>query len=85
MFLFVVIFLCPSVKAQKAKQDCYTTYKTQGDVYQTSRSYDLAIQQYQNAKYCNGLTTAQRRTLDSLIVDCGNKKRTIQKPMTKRF
>ncbi len=61
------------------KRDCYTTYKNQGDAYNNARNYDLAIQQYQNAKYCNSLSDIQRRTLDILIADVSRKRQLMKK------
>lgn len=75
-----LIFLYHFTSAQKmVKQDCYTTYKNQGDAYSNAKNYDLAIQQYQNAKYCNYLSDVQRRTLDSLIADVNRKRQAMKK------
>lgn len=73
--LFVQLASAQMKAPQKqVKQDCYTTYKNQGDVYNNAKNYDLAIQQYQQAKYCNALSSEQRKTLDSLIADVNKKK-----------
>ena len=69
--VFIVFFLLfhQVSSAQRQQVDCYNSYKQKGDSYKNSRNYDLAIQQYLSAKYCNSLSYAQRRTLDSLIAD----------------
>lgn len=74
--VFTVFFLLfhQVSSAQRKQVDCYNSYKLKGDNYKNLRNYDLAIQQYQFAKYCNSLSYPQRRTLDSLIADI-NKKR----------
>ena len=53
--------------------NCYATYKSRGDTYQSQKNYNLAAQQYQLAKNCNYLTNAQRKEIDGLI-DAMNKK-----------
>ena len=70
--VFLLLFNQVS-SAQRQQVDCYNLYKQKGDSYKNSRNYDLAIQQYQSAKYCNYLSYAQRRTLDSLIADIGKR------------
>jgi hypothetical protein len=62
------------VMQKQIKLDCYTTYKNGGDAYNKVNNYDLAIQQYQAAKYCPNLNNIQRKTLDSLITDVTRKK-----------
>ena len=76
MTVFTVFFLLfqQLSSAQKKQVDCYNLYKQKGDSYKNSRNYDLAIQQYQSAKYCNSLNYNQRRTLDSLIADINRRR-----------
>lgn len=76
IFSLLCIFSCQLLPAQmyNARQDCYTSYKNQGDAYNKTNKYDLAIQQYQNAKYCNTLTAEQRKILDSLIADINRRR-----------
>ena len=70
--VFLLLFHQVS-SAQKQQVDCYNLYKQRGDNYKNLRNYDLAIQQYQSAKYCSPLSNIQRRTLDSLIADIGKR------------
>ena len=80
--LCIFIYHSATAQVKMVKKDCYTTYKTQGDSYNNAKNYDLAIQQYQNAKYCNAISDIQRKTLDSLIADV-NKKRSLIRKVTR--
>jgi hypothetical protein len=87
MFLLVLLTPCflffpraVSAQNQRVALDCYTSYKKKGDNYVSLGNYDLAIQQYQAAKYCNNITAQQKKELDSLIAQV-NKMR--QLPMKK--
>lgn len=86
----IFIFFCfVSVQAAAQKMiqvrvDCFTSNKNRGDAYANAKNYDMAIQQYQNAKYCNALSVQQRRLLDSLIIDCNKKKAAMQKKVIVR-
>jgi hypothetical protein len=77
-FLLLCILFYQFAVAQNAKQDCFTTHKNQGDVYSKAKNYDLAIKEYQNAKYCNKLTDPQRKLLDSLIADVKKKQQPVR-------
>jgi hypothetical protein len=90
-FSFLCILLFQVTAAQQAvrqrplpQRDCYTNNKIQGDTFAKKGSYDLAIQQYQKAKYCNNLSNVQRRSLDSLIKEV-NRKKMVRKGVIKRF
>lgn len=71
-----LLFQLPASAQQQRFNNCFYSYKQKGDIYKNSKNYDLAIQQYQSAKYCSSLTIDQRKTLDSLIADV-NKKRPV--------
>lgn len=77
--LLLILFYHPS-----NAQNCYTSYKNQGDRYKTlaasqtdsyqrQTNYSLAKQQYQIARNCSYLTNAQRVLLDQLLAEVNNK------------
>jgi hypothetical protein len=71
---------------KQVKLDCYTNYKNSGDAYNKINNYDLAIQQYQNARYCSNISAMQRKTLDSLIADVNRKKQiNIKRSIIRRY
>ena len=74
VFTVFLLLFHQVTSAQKQQVDCYNLYKQKGDNYKNLRNYDLAIQQYQSAKYCSPLSNIQRRTLDSLIADINRRR-----------
>ena len=64
--------------------DCYKTYKSRGDAYKAKGYFDLAVQQYKNAKNCSRLRVDQIRELDMLIADA-NRRISKTKVITKRY
>lgn len=67
-----------------APPDCYTDYKNKGDSLSKTGNYDLAIKQYQAAKYCLQATPQQKTILDNLIADMEKKKASQKKAMPAR-
>lgn len=68
-----------------APPDCYTDYKNKGDSLSKAGNYNLAIKQYQAARYCLQSTAQQKTILDNLITDMEKKKAASEKrPMNSR-
>jgi hypothetical protein len=87
-FLFAILTQCflffsqaLSAQNQQLVADCFTSYKTKGDSYVSLRNFDLAIQQYQAAKYCK-INDQQKKQLDSLIADVGRRRQQEMKKPT---
>ncbi len=59
--------------------DCYTDNKNKGDSLSRIGNYDLAIKQYQVAKYCLNATPQQKKILDDLIADMIKRKAASEK------
>jgi hypothetical protein len=78
--------MCHTLKAQLIKKDCYTTYKSQGDIYNNQQKYSQAIEQYKIAKNCKYLSQVQIKTLDDAI-EVASKKVPIRnvRIITRRF
>jgi hypothetical protein len=78
VYTMVLFLLFTGIQQRVAAQvylqrDCYKSYKSQGDSYKAKGYYDLAVQQYKNAKNCGKLSRAQIKELDSLIADANRR------------
>ncbi|WP_121352513.1 hypothetical protein [Flavisolibacter nicotianae] len=71
--LFILLFFCVQTLHAQNKQECFTKYKTLGDNYKLKGLYNLALQQYQAAKYCANLTQVQLAQLNALINETSQK------------
>jgi hypothetical protein len=70
VFALLLLFFSKTVSAQQQLTttiDCYASNKKKGDDYRVLRKFDLAVQQYQAAKYCKGVSKNQLTELDNLI------------------
>jgi hypothetical protein len=88
IFCLLGILLYPFTAAPQAvsRRDCYTSYKRQGDAFNKKGKYDLAIQQYQNAKYCPNLPRDSISLLNALIDDAKRRQqRNNRKVITRKF
>ena len=73
-YAVIPLLLCILVHYKSSAQanlvsNCYTTYKSRGDTYNSQKNYNQALQQYQYAKNCSYLTNAQRIEIDNLIAE----------------
>ena len=57
----------------KQQDECYNKYYNAGIGHRNKAQYDLAIKQFEAAKYCPKLTAVESKKLDSIIVDTYNK------------
>lgn len=75
LIAIIIICLLPFLESKVANSQgqnftqtsCFSAYVKKGDEYRTLRNFELAIQQYQAAKQCRGITRDQSIQLDSLI------------------
>jgi hypothetical protein len=66
---FLLFHQAATAQKQPVTVNCYNSYVKKGNDYKNLRNYDLAIQQYQSAKYCKSLTKSQIAQLDALIAE----------------
>ena len=64
---------------------CYNSYVQKGDSNRNVRNYDLAIQQYQTAKLCGGLSTQQINQLNSLIAQTKTLQQNSKKVIIRKY